>query len=159
MTKAAITFEDFLTAVPAEHTEFVKELYAYLFENNCQTTVKQARSGYMVSCSGPDGKALFNYIFRKTGMMIRIYADHISQYPALPGTFPASMMPFMEKASVCKRMIDPAACNQRCRMGYDYYIGEKRFQKCRNSAFQFPLNSEYYPCLQEMVKKEIQTRK
>ncbi|MCA5959665.1 hypothetical protein LC724_02625 [Blautia sp. RD014234] len=44
-----IEFQDFITSVPIENQDFVKELHNKLMELGCKIEIKTAKSGYMVS--------------------------------------------------------------------------------------------------------------
>ena len=66
-------FEDFIAAVAAENQEFVRELHAKLTDLGCKMEVKAAKSGFVVSYS-LNRKTIANYVFRKKGMIARIYA-------------------------------------------------------------------------------------
>lgn len=61
------TFMLFLNNIPADMQEFVLELDDYLTSKGSKRTIKSAKSGYVTSYSSPaSGKALMNYVFRKT---------------------------------------------------------------------------------------------
>lgn len=72
-------FEDFIAAVAAENQEFVRELHAKLTELGCKMEVKAAKSGFVVSYV-LNRKTIANYVFRKKGMIARIYAAHVNEY-------------------------------------------------------------------------------
>ena len=44
------TFNDFLSTVDGDNREFVRELHEELTKLGCKTEIKQAKSGYVVSC-------------------------------------------------------------------------------------------------------------
>lgn len=148
------TFQDFLAAVDEEFQEFVRQLHDEMAELGCKTEVKLAKSGYVVSCN-LNKKAIANYVFRKKGLMVRIYAGHIAQYMDVLDTLPGSMVKTIQEAPVCKRLLDPADCNQRCPMGYDFVLKGERLQKCRNGAFMFLLSEENKPYIKTLLLKEV----
>lgn len=90
--------------------------------------------------------------------MIRIYAEHISEYMGILDELPDSMKDTIEKAEPCKRMIDPNSCDPRCSMGYDFLLNGKRQQKCRNNAFMFYLDSDSNPHIKSIIENEISLR-
>lgn len=147
------TFQDFLTSVEGENQEFVKELHNELTELGCKIDIKSAKSGFVVSYS-LNKKTISNYVFRKKGLMVRIYAGHIVRYLEILDTLPDSMVHAVQEAPVCKRLIDPAACNQRCPMGYDFILRGERLQKCRNNAFLFLLSEESRPYIKALLLNE-----
>ena len=113
-------FEDFIAAVAAENQEFVRELHAGLTELGCME-VKAARSGFVVSYM-LNRKTIANYVFRKKGMIARIYAAHVNQYIEALEDLPEELVQTVKAAPDCKRMIDPDSCNPKCPMGYDFLL-------------------------------------
>lgn len=148
------TFHDFLVSVDAENQHFVSELHDELTEAGCKIEVKLAKSGYVASYS-LNRKTVVNYVFRKKGLAARIYANHVAQYMDVLDTLPDGMVQTIQKAPVCKRMADPAACNQKCSMGYDFILKGERLQKCRSSAFLFFLSEENRPFIKRLLLNEI----
>ena len=74
-----IEFQDFIATVPAENQDFVKELHDKLMDYGCKIEIKTAKSGYMVSYTY-NKKTVANYVFRKKGMLVRIYGVHVNDY-------------------------------------------------------------------------------
>jgi len=101
---------------------------------------------------------MLNFLFRKSGLFVRIYADNFSRYTDFLNCLPEKMEKEIAKASVCKRLIDPATCNPKCIMGYDFSIRDNRYQKCRYSCFQFAVNFESVPVLSEFIERERRER-
>lgn len=147
------TFQDFLASVDGETQGFVSELRDELTALGCKIDVKLAKSGYVVSYS-LNKKTIANYVFRKKGLMARIYANHIAQYMDVLETLPEAMVEAIRKAPVCKRLVDPAACNPRCSMGYDFILKGERLQRCRNNAFLFLLSDETRPYAKALLLNE-----
>lgn len=131
----------------------MKDLHNQLTELGCKIDIKPAKSGFVVSYS-LNKKTISNYVFRKKGLMVRIYASHIIQYLEILDTLPDSMVHTIQEAPVCKRLVDPAACNQRCPMGYDFILRGERLQKCRNNAFLFLLSEESRPYIKALLLNE-----
>lgn len=148
------TFDDFIASVDEENQKFVGELHNELMELGCKTEVKPAKSGYVVSYI-LNKKTVANYVFRKMGLIARIYANHISGYEKMLDTLPDAMVQTILKAPVCKRLLDPAACNQRCSMGYDFTLRGERLKKCRNGAFMFLISEETRPFVKTMLLSEV----
>lgn len=73
------TFNDFLSTVDGDNREFVRELHEELTKLGCKTEIKQAKSGYVVSCL-QNKKTILNYVFRRKGLMVRIYPNHLADY-------------------------------------------------------------------------------
>lgn len=148
-----ISFQDFLASVDEENQKFVSDLHDELTELGCKIEVKSAKSGYVVSYS-LNKKTIANYVFRKKGLLARIYASHIAQYMELLDTLPDSMVHAIQKAPICKRLVDPTACNQKCSMGYDIILKGERLQRCRNNAFLFLLDEASKPYIKSLLLHE-----
>ncbi len=160
MVKQSIPFTSFLEAAGTEHIEFINQSNQLMLDNNCKVEIKEAKSGYLVSyVHTPTARTVANYVFRKKGLMIRIYADHVPEYMSLLDNWPESMKNTIRKATPCKRLLDPNACNPRCVMGFDFILDGNREQKCRNSSFMFFLDPETKPHLKDMLEREMQARK
>lgn len=150
-----IAFDDFIASVPVENQDFVKELHNRLMELGCKIEIKSAKSGYMVSYLY-NKKTVANYVFRRKGMLVRIYGVHVGEYEKELETLPEEMIHAIEKAPVCKRLADPNACNPRCSMGYDFWLRGEHYQKCRNSAFMFLVCPQNNPFIQSLLLKEVE---
>lgn len=159
MEKKELKFEDFLNEVNPIYIEAVKDINDFLLQNECKTKIELAKSGYLVSYSHLKSKrVIVNFVFRKNGLIIRIYGDFASQYIDLLESLPDGMIKSIEKAPACKRLIDPTKCNSRCPMGYDFVIKDSRYQKCRYSCFMFEVNDESIPFIKIFLKNEIEKR-
>lgn len=152
-----LTFEDFLDAVDSGSRDFVGELHDELLSRGCKFQIKAAKSGYLVSVVF-DKKTIANFVFRRKGLIIRIYANHINQYREVLDTLPDEMVQSIQNAPLCKRLVNPACCNSKCAMGYDFTLRGERLQKCRNSAFMFLLCKEHAPAIRELVVRELDMR-
>lgn len=147
-------FEDFLAAVHNENKAFVTQLNDVFIRHGCKIDVKEAKSGFMVAYTY-NKKSVINYVFRKSGTVVRIYANHIKEYMAFLDTLPSSMVDTIKKAPVCKRLMNPDACNPKCAQGYDFLLKGENFKKCRNNAFMFILNDENNPYIKAIIEKEL----
>lgn len=147
-------FRDFLATVDGDNQKFVSELHDELTALGCKADIKSAKSGYVVSYS-LNKKTIANYVFRKKGLLARIYASHIAQYMEILDALPDSMVSSIQKAPICKRLLNPAACNQKCSMGYDFILKGERLQKCRNNAFLFLLDEVSRPHVKSLLLHEV----
>ena len=91
--KKNIDFSEFMTAVSQENHEFIVNLHQELLHQGYRIHIKEARSGY-VAAYVLHNKTIANYIFRKKGMLIRIYGAHVNEYEAVLDTLPLEMKPF-----------------------------------------------------------------
>ncbi len=137
----AIDFTNFLQAVPAENKAFVSALHERLLAVGCAANFKEAKSGLTVSYQW-NKKTVMNWVFRKAGMLARIYGDNVPQYEAELAALPADMQKKMTTSRDCKRLIDPAACSDTCVKGFVYNLGGNTYKKCRNDGMFFPLSDK-----------------
>lgn len=152
-------FELFLDSVDGRNREFVLELHNYLLSNQCKCDIKEAKSGFTVSYILCDTKkTLATFVFRKTGIKLRILAEHVAQYEELLNTLPEKMKKEIRKGSVCKRLLNPDDCNPKCSMGYTFSMDEEKFQKCRYMAFMPTLTEENNPYIKQLLEKELSMR-
>lgn len=149
------TFHDFLDSVDGENKNFVSGLHEELTELGCKIDVKLAKSGYVVSYL-LNKKTIANYVFRKKGLIVRIYAGHIAEYMEILDTLPDEMLQAIREGSECKRLVDPSTCNQRCSMGYEFILKGEPLQRCRNNAFMFLLTEESRPFVRTLLLNEAQ---
>lgn len=149
----------FLQSVGEENRPFVEELHKALTEEQCKCEIKEAKSGYVVSYVLRDTKkTLMTFVFRKTGIKLRIYADHVAQYQDNLNEFPEKIKKEIRKASICKRLVDPNSCNSKCPMGYRFLLEGEVFEKCRHMAFLITLNEENNPFLKKLLEWELKSR-
>lgn len=152
-------FNLFLESVDGHFQNFVIEINNFLTQNNCRCEIKNAKSGYVVSYVFCDTKkTLANFVFRKTGIKLRIYADHIAQYQDFLNSLPEKMKKDIKKASVCKRLVDPDSCNPKCKMGYTFTLDNETYKKCRNMAFMPTLSDENNPYIRQFLENELSSR-
>ena len=146
----------FCETVDERFRYFVDDINDYLIENQCKSDIKSAKSGYLVSYVLKDTKrTLATFVSRKTGMKLRIYPEHIGQYQSFLNTLPEKMKKDIKKASVCKRLINPYACNPKCIMGYSFSLDDEAYQKCRYMAFMPTLSEENNSYIKKFLEKEL----
>jgi hypothetical protein len=159
MPKTTIPFSAFVEAAGPEHADFIHALHDYMTEQDCKMELKEAANGYVVSyVHKPSNRTAANYVFRKKGPMMRIYADNVPSYIEILADWPASMKDAVKKAGPCKRLLNPEDCNSRCPMGYDFVLDGQQQQKCRYGGFMFFLDDETKPHLRNMMEREMQER-
>lgn len=158
MAKEGIRFEDFLMGVDAAFQQDVSAIDGYLLEHGCKRKIEAAKSGTRASYSAGK-RALLNFVFRKSGLLARVYGDHVSEYADVPSTLPESMLKTVAKSGDCKQLtIGPEACSPTCTGGCDFTVNGQRYQKCRYSCFFFPVNAESLPFIKTLLEKELATR-
>jgi len=158
MAQEKITFEEFLQAVDANNLEFVQNLHNYLLASNCKAAFEQKKSGPLASYKfGKPPKAFMNFVFRKQGILARIYGEQIAHYPDFLDTLSPEMVQHLENAGDCGRLVHNT-CSPKC-MGYDFTVGGARFQKCRYNCFEFLLTEQSRPFIARFVEFELAQRK
>ena len=157
MAKEKINFGQFFEAVDVDNKRFVQDLHNYLLDNGCMATFEEKKSGYLASYKfGKPQRAIMNFVFRKKGMLTRIYGERISCYPEFLNTLPAEMVRSIESAGKCKRLVDNT-CSLKC-IGYDFTIGSVHFQKCRYNCFEFLMTENSKPYIKLFVEHELGER-
>ena len=150
-----VGFEEFIINVSEENKEFITEIHNKLINQGCKIEVKSAKSGYVVSYIF-NKKTVLNYVFRKSGLLVRIYATNVNQYMSFLDSLPVEMVKQIKKSTDCKRLIDKSLCNQKCAMGYDFLINNEIYQKCKNNAFMFQINNENNQFIKKFLMEEMQ---
>ena len=157
MAQEKITFEQFIEAVDTDNKPFVQDLHNYLLENGCKVAFEEKKSGYLASYKyGKPPKALLNFVFRKGGMLTRIYGERISGYPDFLNSLPTEMIEHLQKAGDCKRLVSNT-CSPKC-SGYDFMIDDEHFQKCRYNCFEFLLTEVSRQYIKTFVEQELKER-
>lgn len=160
MTKETIAYEDFLTEATQlfpDAVPHINRINALLNENECVTKLERSKSGFVVSYS-KNKAVLLNFVFRKKGILTRIYGDFVSKYQQDLEKIPDNMKKEIEKAPLCKRLIDPAKCNPRCKMGYDFILEGSHHQKCRFSSFMFTVDGLNADSIIAFLENELKYR-
>ena len=153
----AIVFEDFLMTTPLPHQAFVSELHKKLTENGCKFEIKSAKNGYVVSYRW-DNKTIMNWVFRKSGILARIYGDNVNRYEAVIEELPESMHKIMTGASDCKQLQNPPQCNSTCVKGMIFHIDGDIHKKCRYNGMFFPLSKETERYIEKLIFSELSVR-
>jgi hypothetical protein len=159
MTNEKINIEHFLAVVDTNDQPFVQDLHKYLTDNGCKVTVEEKKSGFFASYKHVRlKKSIVNLLFRKAGLLVRIYGENANKYLDFLNTLPVEMVQSIEEATVCKKLIDPDSCSPTCPTGYDFTIGSKRYKVCRYSGFEFLVTNKNNLYIKSFVENEIKER-
>ncbi len=158
MAKEIASFKDFLSAVAPEHQRFVEDLNNKLIEQGCVLVIKEVKSGYAASYQ-LEKKTVMNWVFRKSGILARIYGDNASKYEDTIASLPADMQKKMITSRDCKRLIDPNDCSGTCVKGFVYALNGDIHRKCRNDGMFFLLTNQTAEHIAGLVCAEITVRK
>lgn len=159
MEKTDLSFEDFLSQVKPEYIDFAVKTNELLVQEGYKAKVESKAAGFFVSYSNKKTKkSILNFFFRKKGLYVRLYLDDAAKHTDFINNLPEDMEKEIDKASDCKRLINPDDCNPKCIKGYDYSIRNNEYIKCRYSCFQFLLSPECLPIVSEFLENEVKMR-
>jgi len=158
MPEPAAIFDDFIINVDPQYQGFALHIHDNMLQNGCKLKMTLAKNGYVVSYQhGKKKHVVMNFVFRKSGLVARIYGDHVGQYIDFLETFPESMIKSIEKAPGCKRFENPPRCYEKCG-GYVFTIKKTQYTKCRYNCFLFKVDDESIPFIQQFLEKELDER-
>ena len=89
-------------------------------------------------------------------MLVRIYGEYANKYPDFLDTMPEGMAQSIKNAGECKRLVHNT-CSPKC-TGYDFMMGNERFQKCRYNCFEFLVTDENNPFIKSFIENELKER-
>jgi len=157
MSTEKIGFEEFIKAVAPTQQPLVQELHDYLLESGCKPTFEEKKLGPFASYKHTKlKKSIANMITRKQSILVRIYAENTGKYPDFINAMPQEMVQAIAGAGDCKRLTHNG-CSSKC-SGYDFVIGDQRFQKCKYNCFEFLLTDDSNMYIKEFVAREIKER-
>lgn len=149
-------FTQFINEIPPNLQKFVLELDDYLLGKECKRKIEPAKNGYVTTYMLPgSGKSLLNYVFRKTGVKIRIYAANVGAYDAILNDFPDKMKKEIIKAGDCKKLIG-GTCSPICPGGYTFIMDGVEYKKCRSMAFLHKLDEDSGKYILKLIKSELE---
>lgn len=156
MSKEECNFKDFMQSVDPIHRDFFTEVDKLLTDKGYLPKIELKKTGYAVSYFNKNIKrTIANFVTRKKGILMRIYADNTDQYMDIFSGLPESMVKEINKAQDCKRMIDPTACNPKCKMGVTIMLENELRKKCRYSALLFLVQQEKYQHIKSILNSEL----
>ncbi len=155
-TKETLTFESFIANVYPPYQQDLTALHEKLLAQGLTFKAEQAASGPVISYQ-LNKKTVFNFIFRKSGMLVRLYGENLHRYEGLLENLPESLNKAIIKASICKRLTATAPCNSRCPMGYTFHFQGQEVKKCRYNII-LPVDDETLPIILNLVEQEIAAR-
>ncbi|KLU71957.1 MAG: hypothetical protein RHS_2300 [Robinsoniella sp. RHS] len=158
MVKEKASFQAFLSAVAPEHQGFVEKLNDKLIEQGCDLVIKDVKNGYAASYQ-VEKKTVMNWVFRKAGILARIYGDNAEKYEDVIASLPDDMKKKMTDSRDCKRLIDSNACSPTCVKGFVYTMNGDVHKKCRNDGMFFLLTNETAEHIEGLVCAEVIVRK
>lgn len=149
-----MTITEFISSMPTELTSFFEETDAFLTEKGYRCEIKEAKSGPLVSYK-KDKKTLLNYVCRKTGVKVRLYAARIGWYEHFLDTLPDKMKTEILKATDCKKL-NGLDCSPSCPGGYAFNLDGSIYKKCRSMAFLHTLSPESCGYVKKFIELETE---
>ena len=149
-------FTEYQDLLPLEILETVQNIHAELSAIGFTEEIKEAKSGPVLSYM-KDRKVLLNYVYRKSGIKVRLYAAEISAYEDCLAVLPDSMKTELKKATDCKKL-NGLTCTPTCPGGYTYTLDGELLKKCRSTAFLMTLNQKTAENIQTLILREAEQR-
>jgi len=157
MAQEKVSFEKFLEAVEAENRGFILDLDEFMVSNGCKATIEEKKNGFLASYKHVKLKrSIINVLFRKAGMLVRIYGENAHNYLEFMNGLPKEMVESISGSGDCGRLVNNT-CSTKC-SGYDVTIGGERYQKCRYNAFEFLVTEESKPFIKLFIENELRER-
>ena len=149
-------FTEYQDLLPIEIRETVQNIHAELSAMDFTEEIKEAKSGPVLSYM-KDRKVLLNYVYRKSGIKVRLYAAGIAAYGYCLAALPDSMKTELKKATDCKKL-NGLPCTPTCPGGYTYTLDGELLKKCRSTAFLMTLNQKTAEYIQTLILREAGER-
>ena len=160
MEKINEDFQDFLNSISDDYKDFVHTVHELVMkENYINIKVGSSKTNlFSVSYTQPKTRlGIVNFYVRKRGFKMVISARNCAKYSDLFLRMPEKMIKQIDKVQSCKNLLDPGTCMGKC-AGYDFYIGDIHYQKCRFGCFKFDIDAESIPFLLELLQRELKER-
>ena len=149
-------FIEYQKMLPAEILETVQNIHDELSAMGFTEEIKEAKSGPVLSYM-KDRKVLLNYVYRKSGIKVRLYAAEIAAHEDCLAGLPDSMKKELKKATDCKKL-NGLTCTPTCPGGYTYTLDGELLKKCRSTAFLMTLNQKTAEYIQTLILREAGER-
>ena len=149
-------FAEYQELLPLEIRETIQSIHAELSAMDFMEEIKEAKSGPVLSYM-KDRKVLLNYVYRKSGIKVRLYAAGIAAYEDCLAAIPDSMKTELKKATDCKKL-NGLPCTPTCPGGYTYTLDGELLKKCRSMAFLMTLNQKTAEYIQTLILREAGER-
>ncbi len=149
-------FTEYQDLLPLEILETVQSIHAELSKMGFTEDIKEAKSGPVLSYM-KGKKVLLNYVYRKSGIKVRLYATGIEAYEDCLAVLPDSMKAELKKATDCKKL-NGLTCTPTCPGGYIYTLDGELLKKCRSMAFLMTLNQKTAEYIQTLILHEANER-
>ncbi|MCR5230920.1 MAG: hypothetical protein K6D03_12420 [Solobacterium sp.] len=149
-------FTEYQDLLPLEIRETVQIIHAELSAMGFTEEIKEAKSGPVLSYM-KDKKVLLNYVYRKSGIKVRLYAAGTAACEDCLAVLPDSMKAELKKAADCKKL-NGQPCTPACPGGYTYTLDGELLKKCRSMAFLMTLNQKTAEYIHSLILHEAEER-
>jgi len=160
MENAELQFQDFFMAVNDEYKDFVHKVKErVLQEGYTIISIGTTKANpFVVGFTQPKTRrGIVKFYLRKRSFKMIISGKNCASYPGILSGLPEKMLQQIDKIQPCLNITTPGKCMDKC-VGYDFYIGDVRHQKCRFGCFQFDVNPENIPFLMGLLEAELEER-
>jgi len=152
-------FLSFLSEVDRGNMDFAMEVHERLSKMACKVKLTSTKAyPYQLAYTMPNSrKGILNFYLRKKGLRVRITIVDPEQHSDVLNSLPEKMVRQIEKKDLCRKIVEGCNCLDTC-TGFDFQIGETRYQKCRFYCFQFDVEAESIPFFFQLLESEIKAR-
>lgn len=163
MDKKKYEFEDFLGEVGLldwvkdEDKKFIIKVHEVLLKRDCKVKITSSKTNPFLLAYTQKRKGVLSLYLRKKGLKMRINVNNLAEYPDVVNALPERLVSQIDKSNVCKNTIEGEKCWEGC-IGYDFYIGEVHYQRCRFHCFQFDVEEESLSVLLQLLDSELNAR-
>jgi len=155
-------FNDFLTFLSdaaSDCVDFFLNIHGKLTQMGCKVKMTSTKAHpYQLAYTMPNSrKGILNFYLRKKGLRMRITVVNADNHAHWLNSLPAHMVNQISKKNTCVKLTENCECLDTC-MGFDFYINENHFQKCRFYCFQFDVDAESMPYFYALLEGELMAR-
>jgi len=154
--KEKLSLEQYLERCGNANVDFVQGLHDYMLENKGKVSFEVQKTSWLGSYKYKQ-RSVFNTLIKEHGLKVRIYGENIAAYPDFLQSLPAEMLDAIQQAAACKWLVH-GKCSPKCG-GYDFYIADEHFQKCRYNCFEFLLTETSKPFIKTFIEHEMAERR
>jgi len=146
----------------AEHTanvdeagkKFVEELNALLEKKSCSAKIADVKDGVSkITYERPGTKRSLVSLTIGRDVLIHIYGERINEYINDMMSLPAPILNSIKRGKACVAL-NTGICT-KCVGGYEFTVGDMKYNKCRYENFRFRVNDRTAAHLMKMVMNEI----
>ena len=152
-------FLNFLDNTHSAHTGFVLDIHKQLTGLGCRFKVTITKAfPFQVAYTRPGSrKGILNFYLRKKGLKIRVTIIDPAGHAETLHRLPPNMLAQMDSQNPCRKLTEGCECLETC-SGFDFYINDTHYQKCRFDCFKFDVDGESIPFFIALLERELDAR-